>query len=138
LHPDSPSKQKEILAMKTTLTMFVLSLTLGLASTLAQAEDTVSSVNIKSAKNCVDETGVTFKRGDKGFSSCLDKMKKSHSDQMGGTMPSDTSPTSPSTQNTSTPDTTLPAGSNPSSAGGSNPGSAGGNNSGSSTSSGNY
>lgn len=54
------------------------------------------SESVSSAKVCTDDNGATFHKGRPGYTKCLDSMKKSKKDQMGGTMGSDTPSTSSS------------------------------------------
>lgn len=45
----------------------------------------------KSAKSCTDESGKVYKKGSKGFSTCMETMRKK--EQMGGMAPGESQPT---------------------------------------------
>ena len=55
------------------------------SDTSKEMETTKTKETSKTSKSCTDESGVTYRKGEKGFKSCMQTMeKKKESEQMGG------------------------------------------------------
>jgi hypothetical protein len=54
----------------------------------AQTETKTSRID-STRKTCTDQSGVTYRKGQKGYKTCIESLEKSHrSEQMGGQTPS--------------------------------------------------
>jgi hypothetical protein len=93
--------KKEINNMKRWIVFCSVTSSIAFAIALANADDMSNTVNnaekqamsdaSKTMKSCVDENGVTYNKGEKGFSKCMEKM---HKKEQGGTVGSESQPQS--------------------------------------------